>query len=109
MSDESNSIEAPAIPWVAPDEGICEIYTNITHVNWAAFDIRIRFGHLVIDNEPSGSKWSVSEQAAVTMSYGQAKYLRNLLHGIIKDYEKKNGIININPQWPTPGAPVEPE
>jgi hypothetical protein len=104
MSDETKEHGELGIPWIAPEEGICEIYSNITHINWAAYDIRIRFGHLITD----GATWSVSEEAAVTMPYGQAKYLRNLLHGIIQDYEAKNGTINISPVWPTPTAPLEP-
>jgi hypothetical protein len=113
MSDEKEpekvkGTDTSAIPWIQPEDGICEVYANVVHVNWSAYDVRIRLGRLVTVESATGAKWAVNEEAGVSMAYGQAKYLRNLLHGIIKDYEAKNGEINMNPIWPAPTAPLEP-
>ncbi|HZQ17083.1 MAG TPA: DUF3467 domain-containing protein [Terriglobales bacterium] len=101
---------SPEIKWISR-EALPDIYANLVHVNWTPFDLRVRFGQLITDPAVSPTKagWVVNEQCAITMSYGQAKYLRNLLHGIIKDYEAKNGEIKITPEMPTPTTPEEPK
>ena len=100
----------PQVALLKQVKGICEVYANVIHINWTAYDVRLRLGQLIADprTSPQNAKWVVEEQAAITMAYGEAKYLRNLLHGIILDYEAKNGELKM-PVLPAPPAPVEPK
>jgi hypothetical protein len=107
---QAATADSSLIEWIEPEDGVCEVYANVIHVNWTAYDVRLRLGQLIADprTSPQHAKWVVQEHAAVTMAYGQAKYLRNLLHGIILDYEAKNGDLKL-PTLPTPTSLVEPK
>jgi hypothetical protein len=100
---------AASVPWIRSERGVCEIYANSIHVNWTTYDVRLRFGQLLADPEksPDVAGWVVDDRAAITLSWNEAKYLRNLLHGLIKDYEAKNGKLVI-PQMPAPEQAEEP-
>ncbi|MGA3055683.1 MAG: DUF3467 domain-containing protein [Candidatus Korobacteraceae bacterium] len=81
--------------WV-PSKDCVEAYSNVIHMNWAAFEVRIRFGQTVPEprNIPSrATKWAVEERAVITMSWGQVKYARDLMTRVIDEYEKLNGEI----------------
>lgn len=93
---------APSFPWIEPEEGICEAYSNFVHLNWTLYDVRIRFGQIVPNPEqpPEKAFWAIAEWAAVTIPYGQAKALRDMLDEVIRKYEALNGEINV-PQLPT--------
>jgi hypothetical protein len=105
MAEETNPIE-----WIAPDEGVVDCYANFVYANWTTYDVRVRFGQVtVVPNAKTAeeSKWIVNEKAAVTMTFHEAKHLRNLLHSIIKDYESKNGELK-TPQMPAPTEIIDP-
>ena len=101
-SQEATPEAAPTIQWIPSPDGICEIYSNILYVNWTLWDLRFRLGHIVADpsKQPGGANWTIMERAAVTMPWGQAKYLRDLLNDCIQRYEKANGEIT-TPTMPT--------
>ncbi len=101
-SDKESAQTAPTIPWIAPDEGICEVYSNLHHLNWTLYDVRIRFAQIVPSpyQPPESAGWAISEQAAVTMPWGQAKLLRDMLSEAIQRYETLNGEIK-QPKLPT--------
>src|SRR5713101_5673363 len=93
--ETSTGKAAPSIPWIEPEEGICEVYSNFHHLNWTLYDVRIRFAQITPNPEqpPEAAGWAISEQAAVTMPWGQAKLLRDMLTEAIQRYEKLNGEI----------------
>ena len=101
MTDEISKPENQAtplsVPWTKPEEGICEIYSNFYHLNWTVFDVRIRFGQIVPnpDDPPESAHVTVTEQAAITMPWGQIKALRDMLIDIVGRYEAVNGEIKV--------------
>jgi hypothetical protein len=104
-SDEPKSkAEAPAesildfskIPLEEPEDGVFEAYANVVNMNWTLYDIRIRFSELIQVPDEDRPTWEnqhgiVLERAAVTIPWHQAKHLRNMLDGVIKNYEEING------------------
>lgn len=94
---ESASEQTLMIEWIIPEDGIHEAYSNFVHMNWALHDIRIRFGQIVPDptKRPDLAQWVVHERAAITMAWGQAKFLRDILVQAIQKYEEKNGEITV--------------
>jgi len=81
---------------VEPEDGIFDAYANVVNMNWTLYDVRLRFAELMqVPNEESPT-WKnqhgiVLERVAVTLPWHQAKLLRNLLDGVIKNYEQING------------------
>jgi Protein of unknown function (DUF3467) len=106
---EATPQDAPDLEWLKSDE-VFEAYSNILHLNWSPHDVRIRFGQLIADprTSPQHAKWVVNEYAAITLAWGEAKYLRDILHAVVKDYEAKNGKI-VMPILPTPTGAEEPK
>ena len=71
-------------------------HKNVVNGNWTLYDIRIRFSELIQVADDERPTWEnqhgiLLERVAVTMSWHQAKHLRDLLGGIIENYEKLNG------------------
>jgi hypothetical protein len=100
MSQEEPKPDAAAassINWTAPDEGVCEAYTDWFHVNWMPLTVRIRFGQFVADpgNPPDKATWVIDERAALTIPWATAKSLAEMLGKLIAAYEKTNGEITI--------------
>jgi hypothetical protein len=97
MSDEKTDSEITPFMWIEPEEGICDVYSNFVHMNWTLFDVRVRFGQIVPhpEQQPESAVWAINEWAAVTMPWGQAKALRDMLMDAIKRYEDTNGEITI--------------
>ena len=108
MSDQENVTQPDATPepptgifpaasaeWIPARDGIQEIYSNYTHLNWTLFDVRIRLGQLVphpADTDPTKlTRFVVEERAALTMAWAEAKVLVASLQGLIDSYEKTNG------------------
>lgn len=104
MTDEKPESETalPAFPWVQTDEGVCDVYSNFLNLNWTLYDIRIRFGQIIPNPEqqPDVALWAINEWAAVTMPWGQAKALRDMLNEAVLKYEAVNGEITL-PTLPT--------
>lgn len=104
-SDEpKNNAEAPPaslidlgkIPLEEPEDGIVEAYSNVVNMNWTLYDVRIRFAELLQVPDEDRPNWEnqhgiILERVAVTMPWHQAKFLCNLLDGLIKNYEEING------------------
>src|SRR5260370_6598231 len=99
MADEevANKSEAPSnidlsiMPIEEPEEGLFMAYSNVVTVDWTLYDVRVRFGELMqVPNDDSPS-WKtqhgiILERVAVTMPWHQAKILRNILDGVIRNY-----------------------
>lgn len=92
----------PSFPWIESEEGVFEEYSNFLHMNWTLFDVRIRFGQIVPNPQhpPERAGFAVSERAAITMPWGQAKALRDMLEELVNKYESVNGEIKV-PNLPT--------
>lgn len=95
MAEESKPSGKPSTEWIFPEGGRPEVYSNIYHLHWTLVDVRIRFGQIVPDPKkpPEQAVRQIEEQAAVVMSWTQAKFLRDALSDAVKRYEAVNGEI----------------
>src|SRR5579863_7428338 len=100
-NSDSTVGNVPSIEWIPSAHGVSEIYTNFIHINWTLFDLRLRLGQVVADPRQSTpiASWAIIERAAVTIPWGQAKYLRDQLNECLERYEKVNGPLTV-PQLP---------
>src|SRR5713226_8225028 len=84
------------IPLQEPEDGVFETYANVVNMNWTLTDVRLRFGELIQVPDDDRPTWEnqhgiLLERAAVTIPWFQAKILRDLLDGVLKNYETING------------------
>jgi hypothetical protein len=98
MSDEKK----PKPKWVKSPQGVTEVYANTSLAMWSLDDVRLRLGQLVNAEDDPNAEWraAAQERVAVTMSWRNAKLLRNQLMELIKLYEDVNGEINLNVKLP---------
>jgi len=90
--EESGSSALRSFDWIPSKTPIPEIYANYLHSSWSLQDVRILFGHLKPEFGDS-SNFIVEEQGAVTLAWGQAKRLAEMLSRLIGKYEEANGEI----------------
>jgi hypothetical protein len=106
MAEERSKAEAPPestidlskLPLESPDEGVFEAYANVVNLNWTLYDLRIRFAELIQVPDDDRPNWEnqhgvVLERAAITLPWHQVKSLRDMLDGIVKNYEEINGVL----------------
>src|SRR6266702_54788 len=79
------------VPLEEPEHGVFEAYANVVNLNWTLTDIRIRFAELIQIPDEDRPNWEnqhgiLLERAAVTIPWYQAKALRDMLAGVIKNY-----------------------
>jgi hypothetical protein len=84
------------IPLQEPEDGVFEAYSNVVNLNWTLTDVRIRFAELIQVPDDDRPNWEnqhgvLLEWAAITVPWHQAKMLRDMLDGVIKNYETING------------------
>jgi hypothetical protein len=89
-------IDLSKTPLEEPEDGVFEAYSNVVNMNWTLYDIRLRFAELIQVPDDDRPTWEnqhgvVLERVAVTLPWHQAKLLRDLLDGIVKNYETING------------------
>ena len=84
-----------------------EIYSNYLHASWTLFDVRVQLGQLVPARDRP-KDFVVEEKAAVTISWSQAKNLRDLLADLVASYEETNGEINRLKLTPDPAGKKKP-
>lgn len=115
MSDEHKDqaeaavgpIDLSKIPLQEPEDGVYDSYSNVVHMNWTSYDVRIRFAELIQVPDDDRPTWEhqhgiILERAAITIPWHQAKLLRDMLDGVIKNYETING--ELKPiKLPAPG------
>jgi hypothetical protein len=102
--DKSRQAEAPkekyidlnTLPIEEPEEGVFLAYANVINMDWTLYDVRLRFAELMQVPNEGDPTWKnqhgiMLERVAVTMPWHQAKFLRNLLDGVIRNYETLNG------------------
>jgi hypothetical protein len=101
------------VPLEYPEDGIYETYANVVNANWTYDDVRLRFAELIQVPDEDRPNWEnqhgvVMERAAITLPWRQVKLLRDLLDGIVKNYEEING--ELKPlKLPAPPATKSPQ
>lgn len=83
---------APTLDLVVPEDGIFTTYANHMMLGYTPFDIRIVFGEIV---ESSPETVQVEQRAQVTLSWIQAKALREYLTQLIQRHEAEGGEIKM--------------
>jgi uncharacterized protein with NRDE domain len=80
--------------WIRREDS-ADVYSNMYHLNWSIVDVRIRFGQMVPTETTASGRVSyvIEENAAVTVSWPQAKALRDSLIEAVSRYENTNGEI----------------
>jgi len=105
MSDEKRDnaqagpgslLDLSKLPLEEPSDGVFEAYSNVVNMNWTLYDVRLRFAELIQVPDEDRPTWEnqhgiVLERVAVTMPWHQAKILRDMLDGIVRNYETING------------------
>ncbi len=105
MADENKQPQPNQFRWVKPTEPKPEIYTNFVHPTWTLFDVRFLLGQLVPTEPGASLEFVVQPQGAVTISWAEAKILRDFLVSLIENYEKTNGEIKPLKLVPAPEVP----
>jgi hypothetical protein len=95
---EHTNLDLNKLPLEEPQDGVFEAYSNVVNMNWTLHDIRLRFAELIQVPDSDRPTWEnqhgvILERVAVTLPWHQAKYLRDLLDGVIKNYEEINGAL----------------
>ena len=90
------NVDLNTTPIEEPEEGVFASYSNVVNMDWTLYDVRVRFGELMQVPNEDFPTWKnqhgiVLERVAVTMPWHQAKYLRDLLNGVVENYEAVNG------------------
>jgi hypothetical protein len=88
--------ELKNLPIEEPEEGVFYAYANLVNMNWTLTDVRIRFGELLQVPDDDNPTWEhqrgiLLERVSVTIPWIQAKGLRDMLDGVIRNYETLNG------------------
>ncbi len=76
------------VEFVRPASGTAYVYSNHIQIGQTAFDVRIIFG--LITNV-TAEKVEVTQQAQVSLSWLEAKALKEFLSAYLAQYEKLNG------------------
>lgn len=101
MTNDKTSEESKSgIKWIKSPDGVFDAYANQVHINWSLDDVRLRFAQIgpINDAGPGEKLTPVNvEKAWITISWRNAKLLREHLSKIISNYETVNGEINLSP------------
>jgi hypothetical protein len=121
MTDKSRDSDAPTLTNAdmrdvileEPEEGLFTAYSNVVNMDWTLYDLRLRFAELMqVPNDESPS-WVnqhgvLLERVAVRLPWHQAKALRDMLDGVIRNYEAINGELKPIRLPATPDIPPLP-
>jgi|SRR5580704_17473138 hypothetical protein len=92
--DKQPTTENRKFPFVKPDEGIFQVYSNYIDAAWTLFDVTIRFAQIVPLTPADGElNFEAEENARVTLAWPEVKVLANILNGLVKRFEEVNGEI----------------
>jgi hypothetical protein len=101
---EKSKSEKPSMQWVPSPSGVIEIYANLATLQWSLDDVRVRVAQMINSPEtpnPGDDLVAIAqERVAVTMSWRNAKRMRDSLIEAIDAYERKNGEIVIDLKLP---------
>ncbi len=115
MAEEKNPQQEPpqfdlnTLPIEDPEDGLYSVYSNVVNADWTLYDLRLRFAELIQvpdENNPNlkNQHAILFERVAVTIPWHQVKYLRDLLAGVVDNYEALNGELK---PVKLPGVPVQ--
>jgi hypothetical protein len=95
-SQTEGFVDLAKVPLEEPEGGVFEAYSNVVNMNWTPYDVRMRFAELLQVPDDDRPTWEnqhgiVLERVAVTIPWHQARLLRDMLDGLIKNYEQLNG------------------
>jgi len=94
MAEETKPSDTPRFKWVKSEKGIVELYGNTIHPTWTLFDVRLVIGQLMgTRGDPIDKGFVIEEQGGLTISWPQAKALRDSLAALVAAYEEANGEI----------------
>jgi hypothetical protein len=100
MEPEQSPANETALELREHKDGVCEIYANFIDICWGLHDVRLRLARVVPTDGSYGSsqplRVAVEQNAALTMPWGQAKLLRDILIDAVERYELVNGEL----KWP---------
>jgi hypothetical protein len=110
MKAGSADLDLNRLPLEEPEGGIFDAYSNVVNIDWTLYDVRLRFAELTQVPNDEAPSWKsqhiiVLERAAITIPWHQAKYLRDILHRVVSEYEKLNGELKPIKLVSDPGAP----
>ena len=106
-AEAPSNIDIRKLPLEEPTDGVFSVYSNLVNLNWTLTDVRIRFGELIQVPDDERPTWEnqhgiILERASVAIPWHQAKILRDMLDGVIRNYEEING--ELKPiKLPAPG------
>ena len=116
--EEKNKAEAPiedlgTIQIEEPEEGMFTAYSNLVNLDWTLYDVRLRFAELIHVPNDDNPVWKnqrkiMLERVAVTLPWHQAKVLRDMLDGVIQNYETINGELRPIKLPAPPSAELKP-
>ncbi len=102
-SDQEPKPDAKKFPFVKPDEGIFQIYSNYIDAAWTLFAVTIRFAQIVpLPMEGDAARFEAEENARVTLAWPEAKILGNMITDLVSRYERVNGEITPVKLAPSP-------
>lgn len=95
-AEAPNTLDLSKVPLQEPEDGVFEAYSNVVNLNWTLTNVRIRFAELIQIPDDERPNWEnqhliLLERAAITIPWYQVKVLRDMLDGIVKNYETING------------------
>ena len=100
MEPEQSPANEAALELREHKDGVCEIYANFIDICWGLHDVRLRLARVVPTDGGYGSsqplRVAVQQNAALTMPWGEAKLLRDILIDAVERYELTNGEL----KWP---------
>jgi len=94
--EAESKVDLSSVAFEEPQEGVFYAYANIVNLNWTLTDLRIRFGELLQVIDDQNPTWGaqrgiVLERVSVTIPWIQAKALRDMLDGVVRNFEVLNG------------------
>src|SRR5260370_27391478 len=100
MEPEQSPANETALELREHKDGVCEIYANFIDICWGLHDVRLRLARVVPTDGGYGSsqplRVAVEPNAALTMPWGEAKLLRDILIDAVERYE----LVNRELTWP---------
>lgn len=103
MADEEIKTEGRKFPFVKPDDGIFQVYSNYIDLAWTFFDVTLRFAQVVpLPTAQGEGKFEAEENARVTIAWPEAKVLAGMLTDVVSRFERVNGEIQPLKLAPSP-------
>ncbi len=94
MEPEQSPANETALELREHKDGVCEIYANFIDICWGLHDVRLRLARVIPTDGGYGSsqplRVAVEQNAALTMPWGEAKLLRDILIDAVERYELTN-------------------